>query len=125
MNDLASDHQRSIEEVFTANPDFADRLNQSSFSAEYDLEQDTFYLTIGSSAPSSEAIYESIRNRVYLRLDPSNLKITRIEIPDVSRRIKDDKAITSLLQAYLPLLNHSSSPATQFADDLRELARSA
>ena len=91
----------------------------SSISTLHDREEDTFFLTIGNP---QEAIYESVDNRLYLRLDPDTLKIVGVEIPHVSRRLKDDPRIAALLQPYLAVIASESGTAEAFAQTLRELA---
>ena len=86
----------------------------------YDREDDTFFLTIGEAV--LDAVYESVDNRLYLRLDPDTLKIVGVEIPHVSWRLKDDPRIRSLLTPYLGMVASDSAPAQRFAEALRELA---
>ena len=70
-----------------------------------------------------EAVMESVRNRLYLRVDPETLKIVGIEIPHVSRRLQDDPVLTEFLRRVFPIASSEAAPAMQLAGALRDLVR--
>ena len=122
---LADEHRRSVKEVFDANSDFPLRLATSSINTFYDRDGDTFYLTIGEPQ-DDDAVYESVdEDRLLLRLDPDNLRIRAIEVPDVSVRLSDDPLIEALLRPYLAVLTLDTAPASEFMKQLAALAESA
>ncbi len=118
MDQLAEEHAASLREVAAANRDLRSRLTELSVRVLHDRDDDTFILTIGEP---QEAITESVRNRLYYRLDPDTLKIVGIEIPHVSRRLADDPLLASLLRQFLPLVEPESPHAAQVARELSDL----
>src|SRR5438105_2587790 len=100
MQRLAEEHQQSLDEVFRANGDLAARLKSQAVSLRYDPDDDVVILTIGERL--AEGVYESVKNRLFLRLDPDSLKIVEMEIPDASVQFRDDPNLGPLLQSCLP-----------------------
>jgi hypothetical protein len=118
MERFVQEHAASLREVSAANRDLALRLTTLSVQVRHDRDDDTFVLTIGEP---QEAITESVRNRLFYRLDPDTLKIVGIEIPHVSARLAGDPTLASILRRLLPLTALDSPQAAEIARDLEEL----
>ena len=117
---LTQEHRESLRAIFGANEDLGRRLGSLSVSVVYDREDDTVVVTLGEP---QEAVMESVRNRLYLRVDPETLKIVGIEIPHVSRRLQDDPVLTEFLRRVFPIASSEAAPAMQLAGALRDLVR--
>jgi len=118
MKKLVEEHIDSVKKIIASNLDLQDRLASGSLCVMYDRDEDLFLLTIGEP---QEAVTESVRNRLYFRVDPDSLRIVGIEIPHVSRRLKDDPLLSGFLRRFLPQASMESSSAVAAASDLRQL----
>ncbi|MBM2811672.1 MAG: hypothetical protein HW416_2431 [Chloroflexi bacterium] len=120
VKDLIAKHVASVRTVIDANLDLQERLASLSLCVVHDREDDLFTLTIGEP---QEAVTESVRNRLYFRVDPDTLKIVGIEIPHVSARLNDDPLLEGFLRRFLPLAGPEQTPAIEAARELRELVK--
>ena len=117
-------HEESLREVLRANDDLDVRLRTLSVGVFYDRDDDIFEVTLGDP---QEAITESVRNQLSIRLDPDTLKIVGLEIPNLSARIRDDPMLRQLWRLLLRIAGPTSAipgepesePATRLADDLK------
>jgi hypothetical protein len=121
MEGLTEKHIESVKKIIAANWDLQDRLATESLCVTYDRDEDMFLLSIGEP---QEAITESARNRLYLRVDPDSLRIVGIEIPHVSRRLSDDPLLAGFLRRFLPRASIESASAREAASDLRQMVNS-
>ena len=121
---LIHEHEESLREVLRANDDLDVRLRTLSVGVFYDRDDDIFEVTLGDP---QEAITESVRNQLSIRLDPDTLKIVGLEIPNLSARIRDDPMLRQLWRLLLRIAGPASAvpgetepePATRLADVLK------
>ena len=121
---LIHEHEESLWEVLRANDDLDVRLRTLSVGVFYDRDDDIFEVTLGDP---QEAITESVRNQLSIRLDPDTLEIVGLEIPNLSARIRDDPMLRQLWGLLLRIAGPASAvpgetepaPATRLADGLK------
>ena len=124
MQDLVAERLRVVKRFLNANEDLEERVRSLLICASYDPEEDLFTLTLGEVQP---AITESIRNHIYLRLDPPSMKLVGIEIPDLTTRIFDDPLVKTIWHSTQALLGPAEGgkgtpePEFKWAQELREL----
>jgi hypothetical protein len=117
-DEFAKQHNDLLHAIFDANDDLPQRVASLSVATFYDREDDTLTVTFGDV---QEALTESVRNQFFLRVDPDSLKLVGIEIPHLSRRLKDSPPLAKMLHRFFPLAVVDANPAADFAGEMREL----
>jgi uncharacterized protein YuzE len=85
-----------LEEFAKANMDLSERLFKEGVFIDYDEDADTLFLSIGEGA---EAVSEHLVDGIYLRIDPSNLKIMGYTLLKFSSDIlENNKLFKTLFQ---------------------------
>ncbi len=84
------------DEFIKANVDLSERLFNEGVLVDYDRDSDTLFLTIGEG---TEAVSEQLIDGIYLRIEPSNLKIVGYTILRFASDIlSNNKLVRTLFQ---------------------------